>query len=192
MKVVGLTGSIAMGKSTTADLFRRCGVPVHDSDAAVHDLYRNEAVAPIEQHFPDAVSNGQVDRKILSQLVIGDRLKMQLLESLVHPMVELRRRKFLADCRSEGNRIAVVDIPLLFEIGGEAQADIVVVVSASEDVQMQRALARPGMTREKFEAIKSKQLADAVKRARAHFVIGTDYGVPSALQQVQALLRAIL
>lgn len=191
MKIIGLTGSIAMGKSATAQMFRKCGVPVSDSDAIVHALYRKEAVEALAPHFPDAVSGDLVDRQILAKDVLRDPERMRLLESIVHPLVERKRREFLDHHGAAGTRIVVVDIPLLFETGGAALVDIIVVVSAAESIQRARAFTRQGMTEEKFNAIVTRQCSDVEKRRRAHFVIRSDYGFDAAMNQVKSLLRAI-
>ena len=191
MLIVGLTGSIGMGKSTTAGMFRDHGIPVHDSDAAVHALYRGAAVAKIAEHFPMAVSDGVVDRARLGPEVLGKPERMKLLESIVHPLVGQARSDFVAKHENAGCRIVVLDIPLLFEIGGEKDVDIIVVSSAPDHIQEQRVLARPGMTREKFLAIRSRQTPNDEKRKRAHCVIDTGLGFDSARRQVGAFLRAL-
>lgn len=191
MIVIGLTGSIGMGKSATADMFRAEGVPVHDSDAEVHALYRGPAVALIAKHFPSAIVEGRVDRAKLGAEVIGKSERMHLLELLVHPLVEQSRTRFMADCRTRRASIAVLDIPLLFEIGGERFVDLVAVCNASDDVQESRVLARSGMTREMFHAIRARQLANNEKRQRAHVVVDTSSGFDYARAQVRALIRAL-
>lgn len=191
MLIIGLTGSIGMGKSTTAAMFRDEGLPVHDSDATVHRLYAGSGAVEIAKHFPDAVSGGSVDRAKLASIVLPSPENMRLLESIIHPLVEQSRQEFVARCTSEGRRFCMVDIPLLFEIGGENLADVIVVVSASDAVQEARVLARPGMTREKFLAIRTKQIPNAEKRRRAHWVIDTGAGMAAARRQVRELLRAL-
>jgi len=191
MVIIGLTGSIGMGKSTTAAMFRDEGVPVHDSDATVRRLYTGPGVEEIARHFPDAISNGSVDRPKLASIVLPSPEKMRLLESIIHPLVDNSRRDFVTRCVAAGYRFCVVDIPLLFEIGGENLADVIVVVSAADAVQEARVLARPGMTKEKFLAIRAKQIPNAEKRSRAHWVIDTGGGIESARQQVRASLRAL-
>lgn len=186
--VLGLTGSIGMGKSATADLFRQLGVPVHDADASVHALYRGRAAALIERAFPGTVVDGTVDRRKLGAVVLGDAEKMKQLESIVHPLVREEEQKFLS---SVTTTIAVLDIPLLFETGGEKRCDAVLVVTAPEDVQRQRVMARPGMTEETFRAILAKQMPDADKRARAHFLVDTSRGFASAKAQVQSILACL-
>jgi dephospho-CoA kinase len=189
--VLGLTGSIGMGKSATAAAFRRLGVPVHDADAAVHDLYRGAAAPLIEQAFPGAVVDGIVDRAALSGLVLGSPERIAALERIVHPLVREKEEAFLAQAAAARAPVAVLDIPLLFETGGERRCDAVVVVTAPPEVQRQRVLARPAMTEEKFAAILAKQMPDAEKRARAQFVVDTGRGFTAAERQVRDILRAL-
>jgi dephospho-CoA kinase len=191
MIVLGLTGSIGMGKSTTAAMFRAAGVPVHDSDAVVHALYRGAAVAPVEAAFPGVTRAGAIDRALLSQRVLGDGAAMARLEAIVHPLVAQAREAFLAEARRAGARIAVLDVPLLFETGGDALVDAVVVVTADASVQKARVLARPGMTEERFAAILARQTPDSEKRRRAHFLIDTGHGLEAARRQVEDVLRAV-
>lgn len=193
MLVLGLTGSIGMGKSTTATLFEAEGVPVYDSDAAVHALYAvgGAAVAPVEAAFPGVVVDGAIDRARLSARVVGDPEALAKLEAIVHPLVGAHRIGFFEKAQAGGCQIVVLDIPLLFETGGEKKVDKVVVVSAPADVQRARVLARPEMTPEKFEAILARQTPDAEKRARADFVIDTSQGLDSARQQVRDLLTLL-
>jgi dephospho-CoA kinase len=191
MFVLGLTGSIGMGKSTTARLFKEAGVPVHESDAAVHQLYDGEAVPAIAAVFPDAVIGGKVDRDRLAARVLGDPAALRRLESLVHPLVRASADRFLSEAKARGAKIAVLDIPLLFETGGEDRVDAVVVVTAPPDLQRARSLERPGMTAEKFEAIVAKQMSDVEKRKRADFVVDTSRGLAAARDQVDAILQAI-
>ena len=188
---LGLTGSIGMGKSTTADFFRAAGVPVHDADATVHALYRGPAVASIEAVFPGTTTPEGVDRAALSARVLGDAEAMKRLEAIVHPLVHAAERDFLAAARATGRRVVVLDIPLLFETGGEARVDAVVTVTAPAEVQRARVLARPGMTAEKFAQILARQLPDAEKRRRSHFLIDTARGLEPARRQVEAVLRAV-
>lgn len=185
---VGLTGSIGMGKSTTAQMFREAGVPVLDSDQIVHDLYRAAAVAPIEAAFPGVSVDGVVDRGRLAAQVLADPEALKRLEAIVHPLVWAARDDFLKDQEKKGASIVVYDVPLLFETGAEKSVDAIVVVSAPEDVQKARVLARPGMTEEKFAAILAKQVPDAEKRARADFVVHTGKGIEAARREVQAIL----
>ncbi|MET0529343.1 MAG: dephospho-CoA kinase [Microvirga sp.] len=186
--ILGLTGSIGMGKSATANLFRRLGVPVHDADASVHALYRGRAAPLIERAFPGTVTDGVVDRRALGGIVLGDAEKLKQLESIVHPLVREEEQKFLS---SVTTTIAVLDIPLLFETGGEKRCDAVLVVTAPSDVQRQRVMARPNMTDETFRAILAKQMPDAEKRARAHFLVDTGRGFDSATAQVRSILACL-
>lgn len=189
--VLGLTGSIGMGKSTTAGLFREAGVPVHDADATVHALYAGPAAPLIEAAFPGTTGPAGVDRAALGAKVLGDDAAMSRLEAIVHPLVREAEERFLAHARAEGRPVVVLDIPLLFETGGEARCDAVVVVSAPASVQKARVLARPGMTPERFEAILAKQMPNSQKRARADAVIDTGQGIDHARRQVTALLRSL-
>lgn len=191
MWVLGLTGSIGMGKSATAGMFRAMGVPVHDADATVHDLYAKEAVAPVEAAFPGVVQDGVVNRPALSQRVLGDAAAMKRLEAIVHPLVRAREETFLAKARAAGARLVVLDIPLLMETGSAGRVDAVAVVSAPETVQKARVLARPGMTEERFALILAKQVPDAEKRRRAHFLIDTGRGFDAARHQVAGVVRAL-
>lgn len=185
---VGLTGSIGMGKSTTAQMFREAGVPVLDSDQIVHDLYRGAAVAPIEAAFPGVTVDGVVDRGRLAAQVLADPKALKRLEAIVHPLVWAARDDFLNEQEKKGASIVVYDVPLLFETGAEKSVDAIVVVSAPEDVQKARVLARPGMTETKFAAILAKQVPDAEKRARADFIVETDKGLEAARRQVRGIL----
>src|SRR5262245_46529889 len=180
MFVLGLTGSVAMGKSTTAGFFADEGVPVHDADGVVHRLYEGEAVPVIEAAFPGTTAGGKVDRVKLGARVIGDLAALQQLESLIHPLVHEAERRFLAEAEQRGAPVAVLDIPLLFETDGDERVDAVVVVSAPPDVQRARALERPGMTAERLALMLARQLPDAEKRARADFVVDTSRGFDAA------------
>lgn len=191
MWVLGLTGSIGMGKSATAGMFRAMGVPVHDADATVHDLYAKEAVAPVEAAFPGVVKDGRVDRPALSARVLGDADAMKRLEAIVHPLVRAREEAFLAKARAAGARLVVLDIPLLLETGSAGRVDAVAVVSAPAEVQKARVLARPGMSEERFALILAKQVPDAEKRRRAHFLIDTGRGFDAARHQVAGVVRAL-
>ncbi len=193
MIILGLTGSIGMGKSATAQMFREEGAPVYDADAAVHALYAKggAAVPLIAEAFPDAVRDGAVDRAALSALVIGKPDEIRKLEQIVHPLVGQAQRVFLDAQRAAGAPIVVLDIPLLFEGQGHRMVDAIVVVSAPAEMQRARVLARPNMTAEKFEEIVKKQTPDAEKRARADFVIDTSRGFDDARQQVRAVLDAL-
>ncbi|WP_297844340.1 dephospho-CoA kinase [uncultured Roseibium sp.] len=188
---IGLTGSIGMGKSTTAKMFAAEGIPVHDADATVHALYSGRAAPLIEAAFPGTVSNGKVDRTLLSPHVLGKPEAMKKLEAIVHPLVREEEQLFLKRARADHRRIVMLDIPLLFETGGEARVDVVVVVTADADVQRDRVLARPGMSEDRFEAILAKQMPDAEKRRRAHFLVDTGRGMEAAERQVRAILKAL-
>jgi dephospho-CoA kinase len=189
--VLGLTGSIGMGKSATAALFRRFGVPVYDADAAVHALYRGAAAPLIEAEFPGVLSEGTVDRAALSQRVIGSPERIAVLEAIVHPLVRAERQKFLAKVLGDGAAIAVLDIPLLLETRGRENCDAILVVTAPADVQRRRVLERAGMTEEKFAAILAKQMPDLEKRRLAHFLVDTGRGFAAAERQVGDILRAL-
>src|ERR1700743_3797140 len=188
MIILGLTGSIGMGKSTTAKLFAEAGVPVYDADATVHKLYEGEAAPAIEAAFPGTTSNGKVDRAKLSARVVHDPVAMLQLEQIVHPMLGASRQKFFADAEAAGTSVVVVDVPLLFETGGEKRVDAVVVVTTSPEIQRERILARDNMTAEKLEAILERQLPDAEKRKRADFIVDTSHG----LDPVRSRIRDIL
>jgi dephospho-CoA kinase len=191
MFILGLTGSLGMGKSTTARFFAEEGVPVHDADAVVHRLYEGEAVNAIEAAFPGTTADGKVDRNKLAARVLGDAAALRRLEAIVHPLVQEAERRLLAEAAANGERVAVLDIPLLFETGGDRRVDAVVVVSAPPEVQRARVLARPGMTIEKLESILSKQMPDAEKRRRADFVVDSSQGFESVHAQVRAILDAV-
>ncbi|MCB5174743.1 dephospho-CoA kinase [Microvirga lenta] len=188
--VLGLTGSIGMGKSATAAIFRRLGVPVHDADAAVHDLYRGRAAPLIEKAFSGTVADGIVDRPKLGAAVLGDPQRMKALEAIVHPLVREEEEAFLRRVSALAS-VAVLDIPLLLETGGEVRCDAVLVVTAPASVQRERVMARPGMTEEKFKAILLKQMPDADKRARAHFVLDTSRGFAAAEAQARSILACL-
>jgi dephospho-CoA kinase len=191
MLVLGLTGSIGMGKSTTLGFFRAAGVPVHDADAAVHRLYAGAAVAPVEAAFPGTSVDGVIDRVRLAARVLGDPAALRQLEAIVHPLVRAEERAFLAAARKTAAPLVVLDIPLLFETGAENRVDVVVVVSAPAEAQRARVLGRPGMTEEKFASILAKQVPDAEKRRRAHFLVDTSRGFDSARAQIRGILRAV-
>jgi len=191
MFILGLTGSIGMGKSTTANFFREAGVPVHDSDAVVHHLYEGEAVEPVEAAFPGVTVDGRIDRARLAEKLVGNPDAIKRLEAIVHPLVRAVSERFVAGERARGARAIVLDIPLLFETGGESRVDAVVVVSAPADVQRARVLGRPGMTAERLDALLKRQMSDAEKRARAHFVVDSSRSFDSARAQVHAILRAV-
>ncbi|MDH2382928.1 dephospho-CoA kinase [Bradyrhizobium sp. CER78] len=188
MLILGLTGSIGMGKSTTAKLFMEAGVPVYDADAAVHQLYEGEAAPAIEAAFPGTTAGGKVDRAKLSARVVQDPVAIKQLEQIVHPMLGASRQKFFADAEAAGAPIVVLDIPLLFETGGEKRVDAVVVVTTSPELQRERVLARGTMDAAKLDAIIAKQMPDAEKRKRADFIVDTSHG----LDPVRARIRDIL
>lgn len=191
MIVLGLTGSIGMGKSTTADFFRAEGVPVNDADAVVHDLYRSDAVEPMGQLFPGCIVDGVVDRSIVSRQLAENPAKFKALETIIHPLVRAREQEFLARERTRGTPIVLIDSPLLFETGGDQRVNAIVVVSCAPEIQRARVLARPGMTGEKLDLILSRQMPDAEKRRRADFVIDTGEGMEAAHRQVKAVLAQL-
>ena len=191
MFVLGLTGSLGMGKSTTAGFFAEEGVPVHDADAEVHRLYQGEAVPLIEAAFPGTTKDGKVDREALAKRVVDDAAAMKELEAIVHPLVARARERFLAEAERSGATVAVLDIPLLYETGGDARCDAVVVVSAPAAVQRARVLVRPDMSEAKFQALMGKQLADAEKRARADFIVDSGQGFEAARAQVREILKRV-
>jgi dephospho-CoA kinase len=191
MFVLGLTGSLGMGKSATAKMFAEEGVPVHDADAAVHNLYESAAAPLIEAAFPGTTAAGKVDRDKLAQKVLGDSAALERLEAIVHPLVRRAEQAFLDEAARKGARVAVLDIPLLFETGGNGRCDAVVVVSAPPEIQRARVFERPGMTEQKFAAILAKQMPDADKRARADFVVDTSRGFAAARTQVRDILARI-
>src|SRR5690348_4901103 len=188
MLILGLTGSIGMGKTTTAKLFEEAGVPVYDADAAVHQLYEGEAAPLIEAAFPGTTAGGKVDRAKLSERVVHDQAAMRQLEQIVHPMLGASRKKFFDHAEAAGAPVVVVDVPLLFETGGEKRVDAVVVVTTSPELQRERVLARGTMDEEKFNSILARQMPDAEKRKRADFVVDTSHG----LDPVRARIRDIL
>jgi len=188
MRILGLTGSIGMGKSTTAKLFTEAGVPVYDADAAVHKIYEGEAAPAIEAAFPGTTVDGKVDRAKLSAKVVHDQAAIKQLEQIVHPMLGASRKKFLDEAEASGAPVVVMDIPLLFETGGEKRVDAVVVVSTDPATQRERILARGTMTNEALDGILARQLPDAEKRKRADFVVDTSHG----LDPVRAAIRDIL
>ncbi|TIT31950.1 MAG: dephospho-CoA kinase [Mesorhizobium sp.] len=191
MIVLGLTGSIGMGKSTTAKMFTEAGVPVHDSDETVHRLYAGKAAPLVEAAFPGTTADGSVDRAKLGARVLGDAAALKKLEAIIHPLVRADADAFLAKHRNAGESIAVLDIPLLFETGGRGRADKVVVVTAPAEVQRQRVLARPGMSEEKLASILAKQVPDAEKRRLADFVIDTGNGLDAARAAVAAIIAEL-
>jgi len=189
--IICLTGSLGMGKSRTASFFAEAGVPVHDSDAAVHALYEGEAVPLIEQAFPGVTADGKVDRTKLAARVLGDAAALARLEAIVHPLVNAARDRFLARARASGANVVVLDVPLLFETGAERGCDAVVVVSAPADIQRRRAFDRPGMTDEKFAALLGKQMPDAEKRRRADFIVDSSQSFDHTRAQVRDILQAV-
>ena len=191
MLIIGLTGSIGMGKSTTSAMFTAAGVPVHDADAAVHGLYRGAAVPLIEARFPGTTRDGTVDRPALSRAVLGNPAALADLEALIHPLVRAEEAAFLARSKAAGHRQVVLDIPLLLETGAAGRVDLVLLVSAPAPVQKARVLARPGMTEDKFAAIVARQMPDAEKRRRAHVVIETGQGIAAARAGVRDMIRAV-
>jgi dephospho-CoA kinase len=189
--VLCLTGSLGMGKSTAARFFAEEGVPVHDSDAVVHALYEGEAVALVEAAFPGSTSAGKIDRTKLAPMVVNNAAALARLEAIVHPLVAAARDKFLAAAQARGDPIVVLDIPLLFETGGDRGCDAVVVVSAPGDVQRRRAFERPGMTDEKFSALVAKQMPDHEKRRRGDFVVDSSQSFDHARAQIRDILQAV-
>lgn len=188
MRVLGLTGSIGMGKSTTAKLFAEAGVPVYDADATVHKIYEGEAAPAVEAAFPGTTVDGKVDRTRLSAKVVHDPAAIRQLEQIVHPMLRVYHQKFLDDAERSGAPVAVVDVPLLFETGSEKRVDAVVVVTTSPENQRTRILARGTMTKEALDALLARQMPDEEKRKRADFVVDTSHG----LDPVRARIRDIL
>jgi dephospho-CoA kinase len=188
MRIVGLTGSIGMGKSTTARLFAEAGVPVYDADATVHKVYEGEAAPAIEAAFPGTTVDGKVDRSKLSAEVVHNPAAIKRLEAIVHPMLRVYHQKFLEDAKRSGAPVAVMDVPLLFETGGDRRVDAVVVVTTSPELQRERILARGTMTNEALDSILARQMPDAEKRKRADFVVDTSHG----LEPVRARIRDIL
>jgi dephospho-CoA kinase len=192
MKILGLTGSIGMGKSTTAKLFAEAGVPVYDADATVHRIYQGEAVSAIEAAFPGTTSDGKVDRAKLSARVVHDPAAIQRLEQIVHPMLRSYHQKFLDDAEQAGAPVVVMDVPLLFETGGEKRVDAVVVVTTAPEVQRERILARGTMTAEALDAIMARQLPDAEKRQRADFVVDTSHGLDPVRGRIRDILAEVV
>ena len=191
MLILGLTGSIGMGKSTTAKLFAEAGVPVYDADAAVHKIYEGEAAPAVEAAFPGTTVDGKVDRNRLSARVLNDPAAIKQLEQIVHPMLGASRQKFLADAERSGAPVVLMDIPLLFETGGEKRVDAVVVVTTTPEAQRERILARDNMTSEKLDAILARQLPDAEKRKRADFVVDTSDGLDPVRDRIRDILAEV-
>jgi dephospho-CoA kinase len=192
MIVLGLTGSIGMGKSTTAQMFLDAGIPVYSADDTVHRLYRGEAAPLIEQAFPGTTKEGEVDRTKLSAAVMGKPEALQKLEKIVHPLVRDEENRFRRQAESDGAKLVILDIPLLFETGAENRVDKILVVTAPEKVQRERVLARAGMTAEKLEAILSRQVPDAEKRKRADFVIDTSRGLNVAREDTRRIIHSLV
>jgi dephospho-CoA kinase len=191
MLLLGLTGSIGMGKSTTAKLFAEAGVPVYDADATVHKIYQGEAAPAIEAAFPGTTVDGKVDRAKLSAKVLHDPAAIKRLEAIVHPMLGASRQKFLDDAEASGAPVVVMDIPLLFETGGEKRVDAVVVVTTSPENQRERIMARGTMTSEALDSILARQLPDAEKRERADFVVDTSHGLDPVRAQIRDILQQV-
>jgi len=189
--ILGLTGSIGMGKSATAAMFRARGVPVHDADATVHRLYAGPAVEAVEAAFPGVSVDGVIDRAKLGRQVFGNAEAMRTLETIVHPLVHAAEQDFLAAARARGANLAVLDIPLLYETGGERRCRAVAVVSAPARIQRERVMARPGMEEERFAVILARQVPDVEKRRRAHFIIDSSKGLDFAQSQVDAIIAAL-
>jgi len=192
MLILGLTGSIGMGKSTTAKLFAEAGVPVYDADAAVHEIYRGEAAPAIEAAFPGTTVDGKVDRNRLSAKVVHDPAAIKQLEQIVHPMLRASRQQFLEEAERSGAGVAVVDVPLLFETGGEKRVDAVVVVTTSPENQRERIMARGTMTQEALDSILARQMPDAEKRKRADFVVDTSDGLDPVRAQIKDILAEVV
>jgi dephospho-CoA kinase len=191
MLILGLTGSIGMGKSTTAKLFAEAGVPVYDADAAVHQIYEGEAAPAIEAAFPGTTVGGKVDRARLSTRVVHDPAAMKQLEQIVHPMLGASRKKFFEDAEAAGAPVVVVDVPLLFETGGEKRVDAVVVVTTTPEAQRERVLARGTMDEAKLDSILARQLPDAEKRKRADFVVDTSHGLDPVRERIRDILAEV-
>jgi dephospho-CoA kinase len=191
MLIIGLTGSIGMGKTTAAGQFARRGVPVFDADAEVHRLYAGKAIPAISRAFPNAVREGQVDRALLAAEVAGAPEKLRRLETIVHPMVAESEIEFLRSAEKGGAEFAVLEIPLLFEVGADCRVDATVVVSAPADMQRERALSRPGMTPDKLDQLLARQMPDAEKRARADFVVDSGASLDDMQNQIDKILDSL-
>ncbi|UTO28405.1 dephospho-CoA kinase [Bartonella harrusi] len=193
MKIIGLTGSIAMGKSTVAHFFRQAGVSVFSADDAVHQLYESEpTLSLMASAFPSVIENGKVNSSKLSEILINDHKKLQTLEKIIHPLVQKKEKEFTDTARQRGERLVVLDIPLLFETNGEKRVDSVVVVSAPPAIQKQRAMIRQNMNEKKFAFINARQMPDEKKRERAHFVIDTGKELENTRQQVLNVIKKLL
>lgn len=193
MIVLGLTGSIGMGKTTTARMFAQAGVPLYDADAEIANLYEagGAAVGPVGEAFPGVVTDQGIDREALREAVIGNEAAIKRLEAIVHPLVARRQVDIRHAAKSEGARLLVLDIPLLYETGGDTACDLVAVVTAPADIQRARVLERPGMTQARFEAILARQMPDAEKRAKADFVLSTAFGEAFTRAHVQAIVEML-
>jgi dephospho-CoA kinase len=191
MLILGLTGSIGMGKSTTAKLFVEAGVPVYDADTEVHKIYEGEAAPAIDAAFPGTTIDGKVDRARLSAQVVHDPAAMKQLEKIVHPMLGASRKKFFEDAEAAGAPVVVMDIPLLFETGGEKRVDAVVVVTTTPEIQRERVLARGTMDEARLDAILARQLPDAEKRKRADFIVDTSHGLDPVRARIKDILAEI-
>jgi dephospho-CoA kinase len=191
MIIIGLTGSIGMGKSTTSDMFKSLGVPVISADEIVHDLYSSEAAPLIEAAFPGTTTDGVVDRQALSAKLMAAPEGFARLEAIIHPLVRAREKQFVDEAAERGEPMVLLDIPLLFETGSTGRVDTVIVVSCAPEIQRQRVMARPDMTAEKFEAILARQTPDAEKRARADYVIDTGQGLDAARTQVNDIVAEL-
>ncbi|CDZ52052.1 dephospho-CoA kinase [Neorhizobium galegae] len=191
MIVIGLTGSIGMGKSTTAKMFAEEGIPVNDADAVVHDLYRTDAVAPVGEAFPGTVKDGVIDRQELSRQLSASPEKFPVLEAIVHPLVRRREADFLNRHGQARTDLVLLDIPLLFEVKGEDRVDVIVVVTCDPQIQRDRVLARPAMTEEKLAMILSRQMPDAEKRKRADFLVDTGFGLDAARERVREIIASL-
>lgn len=188
MFVLGLTGSIATGKSTALEIFAQSGAKIYSADAAVHDLYQGDAVAPVEKAFPGVTVNGQIDRQKLGQILVADPIRLQELEAIVHPLVHRQMIAFLDDAQKTDTELAVLEIPLLFETAKKYPVDAVAVTICSDEEQRRRALARKGMTVEKLESILARQMSQADKKQRADFVINTDHGIDDTTKQIALII----
>ncbi|PIT71099.1 dephospho-CoA kinase [Bartonella tribocorum] len=193
MKIVGLTGSIAMGKSTVADFFRQAGISVFSADEVVQQLYKSEpALSRIEHIFPDVVENSEVNRFKLSKILIDDKEKLQTLEKIIHPLVQAKEKEFIHKARHQGEKLVILDIPLLFEKNGESRVDSVIVVSAPPEIQKERVMIRQGMNEKKFAFINAQQMPDEKKRERADFIIDTGKDLENTRQQVFDVIKNLL
>ncbi|AGF75162.1 dephospho-CoA kinase [Bartonella vinsonii] len=192
MKIIGLTGSIAMGKSTVADFFKQAGISVFSADDAVHQLYKSEpTLSLIARTFPNVVENGKVNRRKLSEILIDDNKKLQTLEKIIHPLVQKKEKEFIDTARQQGEKLVVLDIPLLFETNGEKRVDNVVVVSAPRAIQKERAMIRPNMNEKKFALILARQMSDEKKRERADFIVDTGKDLENTRQQVFCVIKKL-